>query len=58
MSETPRHDQTTDDEALSPAEAAEANDPRVGAGTPETAPHEPVPETLLDKVRATLRRNP
>lgn len=58
MTETPRYDQTTDDEALGPTEAAEMNDPRVGSGTPETAPHEPVPESLLDKVRARMRRDP
>lgn len=58
MTETPNHDQTTQKEALSPAEVAEMHDPRVGDGTPETAPSEPVPETVVDKVRAKVRRDP
>jgi hypothetical protein len=58
MTEIPKGDQTTQDEALGPAEVAEMHDPRVGDGTPQTAPHEPVPQTLVDKVRATLRRDP
>lgn len=30
----------TDDEFVDEAEQAEANDPAVGSGTPDTAPHE------------------
>jgi hypothetical protein len=58
MSHELSRDHTTMDEALGDVEAAEMMDPRVGDGTPQTAPHEPVPQTLADKVRATLRRDP
>lgn len=52
------HDKTTEVEALGPAEVSAMDDPNVGAGTPETAPSEPVPETLADRARRLLRRDP
>ncbi len=35
------------DDAMSPQDAADALDPTIGTGTPDTAPHEPVPVSLL-----------
>jgi hypothetical protein len=57
MTDEPRHDQTTADEALGPQEKADAVNPNVGEGTPATAPERPVPETLIEKTRRLLRRH-
>ncbi len=41
-------------EHLSAAELKAAEDPAVGAGTPDTAPHEPVPVTMFERQPAAV----
>ena len=54
MTEDVHLDQTTEDEALGPVEAQEMHDPRVGEGTPKTAPDRPVTMSLVERIKLGL----
>ena len=55
MIDEPIHlDQTTEDEALGSVEAQEMHDPRVGEGTPKTAPDRPVTMSLVERIKLGL----
>jgi hypothetical protein len=45
-------------ELVSDQERAEAENPNIGTGTPQTAPHEPVPQTLWERLTGRFKPNP
>lgn len=47
-----------DGDAIGPDQLAEAHDPDVGDGTPDTAPHHPIGQTLRDRIQRLWRREP
>ena len=54
MNDDVKLDHTTDEEALGPVEAQEMHDPRVGEGTPKTAPDRPVTMSLVERIKLGL----
>jgi hypothetical protein len=49
-------DRSTDEEMIGDAERAEAMDPDVGAGTPESAPEVLPPESRTERITGLVRR--